>query len=109
MAQDKGEAPGSRPAQGPAWTLKAVIGLGLIADAVLVIVLLAISGFVFGGPEGANGALAAVTGWGMTLAVCILSPLLALPMWRRGRRDLAVAMVWLPVIALMVGILIGSL
>lgn len=89
--------------------LKAAVAIGLLADVALVVVLLLVSGFVFNGPEGADSAGAAIAGWGMTLAVCVLSPLLALPMWRRGRRDLALAMIWLPVIALLVAVLIGSL
>ena len=89
--------------------LKVAIGLGLLADAALVLLLLWVSGFVFSGPEGANGAPAAVAGWGMTLMVCIVAPLLARPMWKRGRRDLALAMVWLPPLALLVGFAIGSL
>jgi hypothetical protein len=97
----------STPTQPASWALKAAVILGLIADAGLVVLLLVVSGFVFNGPAGADGA--AIAGWGMTLAVCILSPLLAWPMWRRGRRDLALAMIWLPVLALLIGILIGSL
>ncbi|MDQ0504371.1 hypothetical protein [Xanthobacter agilis] len=99
----------SAPTQPASWALKAAVILGLIADAGLVVLLLVVSGFVFNGPAGADGAGAAIAGWGMTLAVCILSPLLAWPMWRRGRRDLALAMIWLPVLALLIGILIGSL
>ncbi|MFG1295947.1 MULTISPECIES: hypothetical protein [Xanthobacter] len=105
MTQNVAQAPG--PAAPLA--LKVAIALGLLADAALVVLLLGISGFVFGGPEGAQGAGAAIAGWGMTLAVCILSPLLAWPMWRRGRRDLALAMIWLPVIALLLGLIIGTL
>ncbi|MGR7997299.1 hypothetical protein [Xanthobacter sp. ZOL 2024] len=87
----------------PTRASKVVVGLGLLADAALVVLLLAISGFVFGGPEGAGGEMSAVVGWSLTLAVCILSPLLGLLMWRRGRVDLALAMTWLPVVALLVG------
>jgi hypothetical protein len=72
-----------------------------------VVLLIAVSGFVFSGPEGANGASAALAGWGMSLAVCILSPLMGLMMWRRGRRDLSLAMVWLPPLAMAVGALVA--
>ena len=83
--------------------LKVAISLGLLVNAGLAILLIAISGFVFGGPEGARGEASAVMGWGSTLAVCVLSPLLGLWMWRRGRRDLALAMTWLPPLAFLVG------
>lgn len=91
----------------PTRALQAAIALGLIADAGLVILLLAISGFVFGGPEGANGELSAVIGWSLTLAVCVISPLIGLVMWRRQRWDLALAITWLPGVALLVGWLIS--
>ncbi|WP_454916745.1 hypothetical protein [Xanthobacter sediminis] len=98
----------SAPAPAPTWALKAAIGLGLVADAALVVLLLAVSGSVFGGPEGTDGAFAAIAGWSGALAVCILAPLVALFLWRRGQRDVAIATVWLPIVALLVGIAIGS-
>ncbi|MEP9351178.1 hypothetical protein [Xanthobacter sp. KR7-225] len=91
----------------PTLALKVAIVLGLLADAGLVVLLIAISGFVFGGPEGARGEASAVAGWGMSLAVCLLSPLFGLLMWRRGRRDLALAMVWLPPLAILVGAVVA--
>ncbi|MFG1281663.1 hypothetical protein V5F34_10280 [Xanthobacter autotrophicus] len=95
-----------QPAPAAPLALKLAIGLGLLANAGLAILLIAISGFVFGGPEGANGEASAVAGWGSTLAISILAPALGLMMWRRGRRDLALAMVWLPPLALVVGALV---
>ncbi len=89
--------------------MKVAAGLGLLADAALVVLLLALSGVVFGAGQGAGGEGAAILGWSLTLAVCVIAPLLALPMWRRGRRDMAIATIWLPVIALLLGILIGML
>ena len=83
------------------------MALGLLADAALVVLLIAISGFIFEGPEGANGAASAVAGWGMSLAVCVLSPLMGLMMWRRGRRDLSLVMGWLPPLAMLVGAVVA--
>ncbi|MFS8038618.1 hypothetical protein ACI7BZ_16960 [Xanthobacter sp. AM11] len=84
--------------------LKLAIGLGLLANAGLAALLIGISGFVFGGPEGARGEASAVMGWASTLAICLLSPALGLWMWRRNRRDLALAMTWLPPLAFLVGV-----
>ena len=83
------------------------MGLGLLVDAGIVILLIAISGFVFGGPEGARGEVSAVMGWASTLGITLLSPAMGLWMWRRGRRDLALAMVWLPPLAFMLGLSLG--
>lgn len=83
------------------------MALGFLADAALVILLLAVSGFVFSGPEGANGEASAVAGWGISLAVCVISPLMGIMMWRRGRRDLALGMVWLPPLAMLVGAVVA--
>ncbi|MDI4664185.1 hypothetical protein K9U40_07545 [Xanthobacter autotrophicus] len=106
--------PDPRPAPAAApLALKLAITLGLLANAGLAILLIAISGFViaisgfvFGAQEGANGEASAVAGWGSTLAISVLAPILGLMMWRRGRRDLALAMVWLPPLALLVGALV---
>lgn len=91
----------------PTLALKVAITLGILADAAIVVLLIAISGFVFGGPEGARGEASAVAGWGISVAVCVLSPLLGLVMWRRGRRDLALAMAWLPPLAILVGAVVA--
>ena len=89
--------------------MKVAVTLGLLADAGLVVLLLALAGVVFGAGQGAGGEGSVILGWSLTLAVCVIAPLLALPMWRRGRRDIALATIWLPVIALLLGILIGTL
>lgn len=93
------------PVQPAPLALKLLAGLGLLANAGLAILLIAISGFVFGGPEGARGEASAVAGWGSTLAICVLSPALGLWMWRRRRWDLALAMIWLPLLAFLLGVI----
>ncbi|ABS69309.1 hypothetical protein [Xanthobacter versatilis] len=94
------------PAPAAPLALKLALSLGLLANAGLAILLIAISGFVFGAQEGANGEASAVAGWGSTLAISVLAPVLGLMVWRRGRHQLALAMVWLPPLALMVGALV---
>ncbi|MFG1370933.1 hypothetical protein V5F32_02030 [Xanthobacter oligotrophicus] len=91
------------PAAAAPLALKFAFSLGLLANAGLAILLIAISGFVFGAQEGANGEASAVAGWGSAFSVTVLAPALGLMVWRRGRRQLALAMVWLPPLALLVG------
>lgn len=79
------------------------MALGLLVDTGLVTLFIAISGFVFGGPEGARGEASAVAEWSLAVGICVLGPILGLVMWRRGRRDLALAATWLPPLALLVG------
>lgn len=95
----------TEPASARLLLLKLVMGLGLLGDAGLAILLIAISGFVFGGPEGANGEASAVIAWSSALAVTVIAPALSLFMWRRGRRDHAIALTWLPPLGLLVGAL----
>ncbi len=87
---------------------KALIGFGLLADAGLVALLIAVSGFIFEGPEGARGEISAVLGWSTALLVCILSPALGLYAWRKGRQGLASALTWLPPAAALLGLLISA-
>lgn len=104
----EGDLAGQPPAGEPAsWVSRLALVLGLLADAGLATLLIAISGFVFGGPEGARGETSAVVSWGLSLAVTVLAPAIALWLWRHGRRDIAVAAAWLPPLALMVGITVG--
>lgn len=94
-------APGARP-RAPL-SLRLSLALGLLANAGVAILLIAISGFIFGTQEGAGGEASAVMGWGFTLGSCLLSPALALWLWRTGRRGGALAMMWLPPLAFVVG------
>lgn len=97
--------PPSRPA---GWLARILFTLGLLADAALITLLIAVSGFVFGGgPEGLNGEVSAVLSWGAALSVCVLAPLIGITLWRRGRADLAVAAAWLPPLGLLVGAVIS--
>ena len=48
--------------------------MATIVDAALAILLVAVSGFIFGGPEGVNGEPTAVALWVVALAGCFAAP-----------------------------------
>jgi len=55
--------------------MTALLILAAIVDTLLAVLLLWVSGFVFGGgPEGSGGDLSSVAAWSGALAACIGSP-----------------------------------
>lgn len=85
------------------WLVLVLVGVGFVADLALVVLLLGVGGAVFEGTSAA--APGTVAAWAMALAVSVLAPIFGLRQWRRGRRDLALAGVWLPVLGLVAGVL----
>ncbi len=85
------------------WLVLILMGVGFVADLALIVLLLGVGGAVFEGTSGA--APGTVAAWGIALAVSVLAPIFGLRQWRRGRRDLALSGVWLPVLGLMAGAL----
>ena len=56
-----------------------------VADLALAILLIGVSGFIFGGgPEGANGEATAVTLWCMGFASCLAAPVAGFVARARG-------------------------
>jgi hypothetical protein len=74
--------------------------LGAIADLLLVVLLIAVSGFVFGsGPEGAHGDPSGVAMWGAGVLVCLAAPIAGFVLRAFGRAGTGVLVAWLPLIA----------
>ena len=73
--------------------LATVIDLGLAA------LLIGVSGFVFGGPEGMRADPLAVAGWSAMLAAALAAPILGFVLYSRGRTGAGLLIVWLPVAA----------
>lgn len=88
----------SAPEAQPQASLAAKLALfvGLLADAGIAVLLIAISGFVFGGPEGANGEFYAVLGWSLAFGAAVLGPAIGLFLWRKRHYSLALLLTWLP-------------
>lgn len=83
--------------------MKALLILASIADALLLVLLVAVSGFVFGGPpEGMNGAPSSVAAWAVGAIVCIAAPVLGFLLRRHGKPGIGVLIAWLPPAAALV-------
>jgi hypothetical protein len=77
--------------------------LASIADALLLILLIAVSGFVFGGsPEGLHGDPASVAGWTGAAIACLAAPVLGFVLKRRGKPGIGVLIAWLPPVGALV-------
>ena len=102
------DLPAETPAHPPVRSIWAglAVSLGILADAALLALLIGISGFVFGAQEGANGEAGAVITWSLAVGICIISVILALVFWRRGKQGLGIAAAWLPPLGLALGALL---
>jgi hypothetical protein len=75
----------------------AALILGSILDLLLAVLLVFVSGFIFGdGPEGSNGEPTAVAVWTFGLAVCIATPVAGFVMRARGRTAWGALIVFVP-------------
>ncbi len=73
--------------------------LASVIDLALAALLIAISGFIFGGgPEGMNGSLWPAIGWSAAFASCFIAPIVGMIVLRRGKAGLGVFIAWLPAI-----------
>jgi hypothetical protein len=77
-----------------------VIGLLIFAtifDLLLAVLLIAVSGFIFGGgPEGMNGDPSGAAMWVIGLVAALSAPIGGFMLWRFGRPGTGAAVAWLP-------------
>lgn len=77
--------------------MRGALILAMIVDLALAILLVAVSGFVFGGgPEGANGEPTAAMLWLLGFGGCIAAPVAGFLLRARGRAGWAVLAALLP-------------
>ena len=78
--------------------------LASIIDVLLLALLVAVSGFVFGGgPEGMHGELSGVLVWTTGVVSCIAAPVAGFVLRRFRRAGIGDAVAWLPqLIALLI-------
>ena len=71
--------------------------LASIADFLLTVLLIAVSGFVFGGgPEGGHGDPSGVAVWSVGLIACIAAPILGFVLRSYGKAGIGTFVAWLP-------------
>lgn len=77
--------------------------IGAIADALLAVLMIALSGFIFGGPpEGMAGAPSDEAAWVGELIACVAAPILGFVLRRHGKPSVGLLIVWLPPAAALV-------
>jgi hypothetical protein len=78
----------------------ALLILASIVDVLLGVLLIAVSGFVFGGgPEGGHGELTGVAMWTIGMLSCTAAPILGFVLRSLGRPGIGALVAWLPPIA----------
>jgi hypothetical protein len=86
--------------------LKIFCAIGVVADLALAVLLVGLSGFIFGGgPEGMHGEAGAATVWWTGFIATLAAPILGILLLRRGRPGIGVLIAWAPVI---IGLLFAS-
>jgi hypothetical protein len=79
--------------------LKIFFAIAVVADLALAILLVALSGFIFGGgPEGMNGEAGAAIAWWVGLIPTLAAPILGFLLLRRGHPGVGVLIAWAPII-----------
>jgi hypothetical protein len=78
--------------------LKIFFAIAVVADLALAVLLIALSGFIFGGgPEGLNGEAGAAIAWWVGLIPTLAGPILGFLLLRRGRPVVGVLIAWTPI------------
>jgi hypothetical protein len=79
--------------------MKIMYAIAVAADLALAVLLVALSGFIFGGgPEGMRGDAGAAITWWAGLIVTLAAPILGFLLLRRGRPGVGVLIAWTPII-----------
>jgi hypothetical protein len=66
--------------------MKIMYAIAVVADLALAVLLVALSGFIFGGgPEGMHGEAGAATVWWASFIVTLAAPILGILLLRRKR------------------------
>ena len=74
--------------------------LATIVDLLLAALLVAVSGFAFGGgPEGGHGEISGVLMWSFGMLTCIAAPVAGFVLRAKGRPGVGIGIAWLPPLA----------
>jgi hypothetical protein len=79
--------------------MKIIYAIAVVADLALAVLLVALSGFIFGdGPEGMHGETAAAIAWWAGFLGTLGAPFLGFWLLRRGRPGAGAFIAWTPII-----------
>jgi hypothetical protein len=85
------------PESTPEKTMTALLIIATIVDLGLGVLLVAVSGFVFGGgPEGMHGDVYAAAGWAAMLLACITAPIIGFVLRAKGKAGLGLIVALFP-------------
>ncbi|MGZ5898406.1 MAG: hypothetical protein ACXWK3_01615 [Reyranella sp.] len=79
--------------------MKIIYTIAVLADLALAVLLVALSGFIFGGgPEGMHGEAGGVIAWWAGFIGTLAAPILGFLLLRRRRSGVGVVVAWAPII-----------
>ena len=77
--------------------VKALLILAALVDVALAVLLVGVSGFLFGtGPESMHGGAAALLGYVAAVIACVAAPIVGLILARRGKSTPGIIIAWMP-------------
>jgi hypothetical protein len=83
--------------------VKIFCAIAVVADLALAALVVALSGFIFGGgPEGLHGEAGAAIVWWAAFIATLAAPVLGILLLRRGRPGTGVLIAWAPVVVALV-------
>ena len=88
---------------------KFLLVVATIADLALAVLLVGVSGFMFGsGPESMHAGTLAAAGYVVVVIVCIASPIAGFVFNSRGKGALGLAAAWMPVAGALMALMIPA-
>jgi len=89
--------------------MKALLAIAAVVDVALAVLLVSVSGFLFGGgPQSMNAGLPAALLYGGAIVACLAAPIIGFVLNRRDRRPLGLLIAWLPPAAFSVALAIPA-
>ncbi len=88
---------------------KLFLVLATVADLALATLLVAVSGFIFGGgPESMHAGSMAAAGYIAAVIACLVAPIAGFILDRRGKGAIGLAVAWIPVGGALVALMVPA-
>lgn len=86
--------------------MKFFLVVAAIADLALGVLLVSVSGFMFGsGPESIHAGAMAAVGYAVIVITCLVAPVAGFVLNARGRSGIGLAAAWLPIAGALVTVM----